>query len=506
MVAGPCVEGGLNAPQHRQNACKLLRLVDRPILLRCQSDARAIGPAPLVRAPEGRGCGPSRRHQLRHGQARRQNPGFQAGDIRRIDRRLGGSVNRVLPDQHLGRHQSTEIARPWSHVAVGQLVPRPRKRIRQCRRVFVEAFGNRAIDRVQLQREVGGEHDRLMATGRVMRIGHRVRGRAVDRHPLGGPRRTFGLFPVKAEQSVEIAVVPSGWRRRPGTFQPAGDGVNTLTGAKGVLPAQTHFLDSRAFRLAPDQRRIARAMAFAESMAPGNQRHGFFVIHRHPGKSFPDVMGRSQGVWVAVRTFRVHVNQAHLHGGQRVLQHAIPRIARIAQPGGFGPPIDILLRLPHIGTTAAKAERLQPHRFDCAIASKNHQVGPGDFGAVFLLERPQQPPRLIEVAVVRPGVQRREALLARPRTATAIAGPVGAGRMPRHPDEERSVVAIIRRPPLLTGGHQRVDIGLQSRNIQLFELVGITEIRPHRVRQAGFLVQNLQVQFVRPPIPVRPHA
>jgi hypothetical protein len=45
------------------------------------------------------------------------------------------------------------------------------------------------------------------------------------------------------------------------------------------------------------------------------------------------------------------------------------------------------------------------------VAGEDHQVGPGDLVAVLLLDRPEQAARLVEVAVVRPAVERREALL-----------------------------------------------------------------------------------------------
>ena len=43
------------------------------------------------------------------------------------------------------------------------------------------------------------------------------------------------------------------------------------------------------------------------------------------------------------------------------------------------------------------------------FARENHEVGPGDLPAVFLLDRPQQPWRLVEVRLVRPAIERRSA-------------------------------------------------------------------------------------------------
>ena len=59
-------------------------------------------------------------------------------------------------------------------------------------------------------------------------------------------------------------------------------------------------------------------------------------------------------IGISVRTFRVDVDQAHLHGGKRIFQFAIPRVAVISQPLGFRPPIDVFLRLPDIFASAAR--------------------------------------------------------------------------------------------------------------------------------------------------------
>ena len=66
------------------------------------------------------------------------------------------------------------------------------------------------------------------------------------------------------------------------------------------------------------------------------------------------------------------------------------------------------------------------------VAGEDHQVGPRDLVAVLLLDRPQQATGLVEVAVVGPAVQRREALLAAIGAAAAVAGAVGPGTVPGH--------------------------------------------------------------------------
>jgi len=80
------------------------------------------------------------------------------------------------------------------------------------------------------------------------------------------------------------------------------------------------------------------------------------------------------------------------------------------------------------------------------VAREIHKVGPGDFPAVFLLDRPQQPARFVEVRVVRPGSERSEALLIGSGAAATVADAVRVCTVPRRPSEQRHVVARVRPP------------------------------------------------------------
>src|SRR4029453_18485118 len=106
------------------------------------------------------------------------------------------------------------------------------------------------------------------------------------------------------------------------------------------------------------------------------------------------------------------VYQAPLLRAEGIRDFPVAAVALVAQPGGFRAPVDVL-RLPDVGAAAAEAERLEPHRFQRDVAVQDHQVRPGQLAAVLLLDRPEQAARLVEVAVVRPAVERRETLLAR---------------------------------------------------------------------------------------------
>ncbi len=386
---------------------------------------------------------------------------------------------------------------------MGQLVPRPGERVGELVRVLVEAPRDRLVDRVHPQREVGRRHHGRVPLRRVVRVRHDVGGRRVRRSPLPGSGRALGQLPLVAEQGVEVAVVPLHRVGRPGALQAAGDRVAALAAAEAALPAQALLLDARALGLGADERRVARAVALAEGVPAGDERDGLFVVHRHARERLSNVPGRGERIRVAVRAFRVHVDQAHLHGGERVLELPVAGVALVPEPLGLRAPVDVLLGLPDVLASSGEAERPQPHRLDRAVAREDHQVGPGDLAAVLLLDRPEQPARLVEVGVVGPAVERREAQRARAGAAAAVADAVGAGAVPRHADEERPVVAVVGRPPVLRRGHQLEEVPLEGLEVELRELLAVVEVLAHGVRQRRVLAEHVEVQLAGPPVPIR---
>ena len=115
------------------------------------------------------------------------------------------------------------------------------------------------------------------------------------------------------------------------------------------------------------------------------------------------------------------------------------------------------------------------------VAGEDQQVGPGDLPAVLLLDRPEQPARLVEVRVVGPAVERGEALRAAAAAAAAVGDAVRAGGVPRHPDEERPVVAVVGRPPVLRRRHHLDEVPLQRVDVEGLELLGVVEVLAQRV-------------------------
>jgi len=177
-------------------------------------------------------------------------------------------------------------------------------------------------------------------------------------------------------------------------------------------------------------------MALAEGVPAGDERDGLFIVHRHACEGLSNVMARRHRIRIAARPFRIDVNQAHLHGSERIFELPVTGVALVTEPGVLTAPIDLLVRLPDVLAPTGETEGLKSHRFQSAVARQDHQVGPGYFPSVFLLDRPEQAACLVEVHVVGPAVERREALLAPAATAAAVTHAVCAGAVPRHPDEE----------------------------------------------------------------------
>jgi hypothetical protein len=240
-------------------------------------------------------------------------------------------------------------------------------------------------------------------------------------------------------------------------------------------------------------------VGLAERVAAGDERDGLLVVHRHAGERLADVARRGERVRVAVGALRVHVDEPHLDGREGVLELAVARVALVAQPLGLRAPVDVLVGLPHVLAAAGEAERLEAHRLQRDVAGEDHEVRPGDALAVLLLDRPQQPAGLVEVRVVGPAVERREALLAGPGAAPAVADAVRAGAVPRHPDDERPVVAEVGRPPVLRGRQHVLDVLLDGVEVEARERGCVVELLAERVRHGGVLREDPDVEALGPP-------
>src|SRR5690606_17212174 len=139
-------------------------------------------------------------------------------------------------------------------------------------------------------------------------------------------------------------------------------------------------LDVTGFRVRTDQRRIAGAMRLAERRTAGDQRHGLFVAHRHAEERLADVARRGERIGIAAGAFRVDVDEAHLHGTERIRALALAAVAFVAVPRAFGTPVEFF-RLPDIGAAAGETEGLEADVFERDVAAQDEQIGPGNFPA-----------------------------------------------------------------------------------------------------------------------------
>mmetsp|Transcript_10031 Transcript_10031/g.24765 ORF Transcript_10031/g.24765 Transcript_10031/m.24765 type:complete len:210 (-) Transcript_10031:755-1384(-) len=202
------------------------------------------------------------------------------------------------------------------------------------------------------------------------------------------------------------------------------------------------------------------AVALAESVPASDESNRFLVVHGHASEGGPDVSRRQHRVCAAAGPFRVHVDEALHDGAQRVFQLVGLRLQVLE--GLRLAPVHVLLLRPAVEATAAKAELRQPHVLHRHVAREDEQVAPGQRLSVLLLDGPKEPPSLVEVAVVGPGVERVETLVAGVGAATTVRSAVGTSSVPGHANHEGTVVAVVRRPPVLGVAQDADDVLLHG--------------------------------------------
>ena len=214
-----------------------------------------------------------------------------------------------------------------------QLEPRLREGVRELLRVLVEAPRDLLVGRVEPQREVRRQHRRRDLLRRVVRVRDRAFTGAVLRLPLLRASRTRGQLPLVLEEVLEEVVAPLGRRRGPGDLETARDGVGSPAGFVAALPAETLLLEVAALRFGADVLvRGRRTVGLAERVSAGNQRHRLLVVHRHAAERLANVPRGGDGIRVAVRPFRIHVDEAHLHGAEGIRQLPVAAVALVAEP------------------------------------------------------------------------------------------------------------------------------------------------------------------------------
>ena len=233
------------------------------------------------------------------------------------------------------------------------------------------------------------------------------------------------------EQHVEVTTVPLRRVRRPRALDAARHAVASNAALRLVDPAEPLLLEVGRFGIRPQQARIAIAVAFTDRVAAGGQGDGFLVVHCHALERYAYVMGRLQRIGLAVDAFRIHVDQAHHHSGQRVFQITFAGIttaltAARSEPFLLRAPVRVRFRMPDVLPAKRESVGLQAHRLVGYRAGEQDQIRPADPVAVFLLDRPQQATRLVEVDVIGPRVDRGKALITLATTTAAIGDAISA--------------------------------------------------------------------------------
>ena len=200
------IELVLDLLQRLQDFGQLCRIVDFPILLRCQTNASSVGATSLVATAERGGRRPCRRNQLRDREPRSEDLFLKCGDVLLVNQFVIDVRNRVLPQLRLGNHAGRGNVRPDPCRGALTCTRLWQTRVLELFGILMESFRDRAIDRIHLQRQVGREHHRRMRLRRIVSVRYGALGRFVFGSPLIRPGWTLGQFPFVTEQIVEVAV------------------------------------------------------------------------------------------------------------------------------------------------------------------------------------------------------------------------------------------------------------------------------------------------------------
>ena len=206
--------------ERAENLLQVRRLVHVPVLLRAESDPRAIGAAAMIGLAVCACRRPGRLDQLAHAQA-------AIGDLRlhfgnKAVRWHGALGHGILPDQVFLRHFRAEVADLGTHIAVCQLEPRAGKGIPECFVIVAELLADLAEARIALHLHVGSGHHGGDLLGRIPGRGGHVLFLLVDRLPLVRAGRRLHQLIIVIEQQAEVILAPPVGSVRPGALDTAG--------------------------------------------------------------------------------------------------------------------------------------------------------------------------------------------------------------------------------------------------------------------------------------------
>ena len=385
-----------------------------------------------------------------------------------------------MPDEHLGGDIRSEVTGTRPHVSMSQLEPGAGKGIGEILGIPEETAGDFLVGRINLQREIRREH-RWQVTFRLIKsIGNHIGG--IFGHPLVGSGGAFGQLPVVVEEILEVVIAPLGGSLRPGDLEAAGDRVGSFATTEAADPSEALLLDRCGLGFRADMAGRAGSMSLTKGVSTGDKGNGFLVIHRHAGEGLADIARRGDRVRIAVGALGIHINESHLHGGERILEFTVSAVALVGEPLLLCAPVD-LLRLPDILATTGEPKGLETHRVEGDIPGEDHQISPRDLTPILLLDWPEQAARLVEIAVVGPAVKWCETLAAIAPSTASVRSAVSTSAVPGHADEEGPIVTEIGGPPFLRIRHESLEVFLHCLEVEALELLRIIESLFHRIRE-----------------------
>ncbi len=223
------------------------------------------------------------------------------------------------------RHERAVVVDPRTHVAVGQLEPGARKRVREILGIGTEFLTNLIVDGVNLHRHVGIGHDRIPTHRRIGGIDRLFVFTAY--RPVPTARHQRGILPTsihsrRGNRNTPCPIVSDAGG--PGAFDTGGKRrlARLAIQGPGFVPPETLSVNQVAslrarHRVACDSHH--RPCALPTVCPPAGQCRGFLVVHRHALERLAHMQRCSCGIGFTVHAFGIHIDEAHVNCGERIV-------------------------------------------------------------------------------------------------------------------------------------------------------------------------------------------
>jgi len=139
-------------------------------------------------------------------------------------------------------------------------------------------------------------------------------------------------------------------------------------------------------------------MGLSKGVTTNDKSSSLLIIHTHTVKRHTDIKSRSLGIGATIRTLGVDVDQTVVSSTKRLLKLVgavvnvgatiVADIVTLGNESSLSTPVDRLISLPGVGTTASETKRLKVHALEGDVAGEEVEIGPRDLVAVLLLDGP----------------------------------------------------------------------------------------------------------------------